>query len=71
VKCTNPNFRDAGLAIAKYDISTIRYLTNQKVSLPDKTIIVGQSAGGWGSIALASQNPPGVQAIVVFAAGRG
>jgi dienelactone hydrolase len=70
-KCSNPNFRDAGLAIAKYDIATIRYLTDQKVILPDRTIIVGQSAGGWGSIALASQNPAGVKAVVVFAAGRG
>jgi pimeloyl-ACP methyl ester carboxylesterase len=70
-KCTNPNFRDAGLAIAKYDVSTISYLADQKIILPDRTIIVGQSAGGWGSIALASRNPPGVKAVVVFAAGRG
>ena len=70
-KCTNPNFRDAGLAIAKFDISTIRYLTEQKVVLADSTIVVGQSAGGWGSVALASLNPPGVKAVVVFAAGRG
>jgi pimeloyl-ACP methyl ester carboxylesterase len=70
-KCTNPNFRDAGLAIAKYDVSTISYLADQKIILADRTIIVGQSAGGWGSIALASRNPPGVKAVVVFAAGRG
>ena len=70
-KCTNPNFRDAGLAIAKYDVWTISYLTDQKIILPDRTIIVGQSAGGWGSIALSSRNPPGVKAVVVFAAGRG
>jgi dienelactone hydrolase len=70
-KCTNPNFRDAGLAIAKYDVSTIEYLTDQKIILADRTIVVGQSAGGWGSIALASQNPSGVKAVVVFAAGRG
>ncbi len=70
-KCTNPNFRDAGLAIAKYDNLAIRYLTEQKVILPDRTIVVGQSAGGWGSIALASQNPPGVRAVIAFAAGRG
>jgi dienelactone hydrolase len=70
-KCTNPNFRDAGLAIAKYDLAAIRYLVDQKMAMPDKTIIVGQSAGGWGSIALASLNPPGVDAVIVFAAGRG
>ncbi|MFY9956030.1 alpha/beta hydrolase family protein [Bradyrhizobium sp.] len=70
-KCTNPNFRDAGLAIARYDLSTIRYLTEQGLIVPNRTIVVGQSAGGWGSIALASQNPSGVKAVVVFAAGRG
>ena len=70
-RCTNPNFRDAGLAIAKYDIEAIRYLIDQKVVLPDRTIVVGQSAGGWGAIALASLNPTGVKAIIVFAAGRG
>lgn len=70
-KCSNPNFRDAGLAIAKYDLSAIQYLTDQRVILPDRTIVVGQSAGGWGAIALASQNPPGVKAVVVFAGGRG
>ena len=70
-KCTNPNFRDAGLAIAKYDLAAMRYLVDQKVALPDGVIVVGQSAGGWGSIALASLNPPGVKAVIVFAAGRG
>jgi dienelactone hydrolase len=32
---------------------------------------VGQSGGGWGSIALGSKNPPSVRAIITFAAGRG
>jgi invasion protein IalB len=32
---------------------------------------VGQSGGGWGSIALASLNPSPVQAVVTFEAGRG
>ena len=65
-KCTNPNFGDAGLAIAKYDIAVIRYLTDQKVVLPDSTIVVGQSAGGWVSVtvtcvtSLADVSVPGV-----------
>jgi dienelactone hydrolase len=70
-RCTNPNFRDAGLAVAGVDLSTIRYLTDKKAVLPDNIIIVGQSAGGWGSIALAGQNPPNIKGIIVFAAGRG
>jgi pimeloyl-ACP methyl ester carboxylesterase len=38
---------------------------------PEKVIVVGQSAGGWGAIALSSQNPSSVRAIITFAAGRG
>jgi dienelactone hydrolase len=34
-------------------------------------VVVGQSAGGWGNLALASHNPTGVGAFVNMAAGRG
>jgi dienelactone hydrolase len=34
-------------------------------------IVVGQSAGGWGALALASRNPRNVKAIINFAGGRG
>ena len=33
--------------------------------------VVGQSAGGWGALALASRNPPNVKRIINFAGGRG
>ena len=32
---------------------------------------IGHSAGGWGALALAGENPRGVAAIVAFAPGRG
>jgi dienelactone hydrolase len=70
-KCTNPNFRDAGLAKAKLSLWIIEYMSTLKRILPDNVIVVGQSAGGWGSLALASVNPPQVKAIITFAAGRG
>ena len=70
-KCSNPNFRDAGLAVATTDLWTIKYLSSRKDVVADNIIIVGQSAGGWGSIALASQNPSMIKAVIVFAAGRG
>jgi len=34
-------------------------------------VVVGQSGGGWGAIALSSLNPRSVRAIITFAAGRG
>ena len=70
-RCENPNFRDAGLAVALLDKWIIEYMTEQKRIVPDNVIVVGQSAGGWAAIALSSQNLPSVRAIITFAAGRG
>ncbi|OCK55129.1 dienelactone hydrolase family protein [Bradyrhizobium sp. LMTR 3] len=70
-KCSNPNFRDAGLAAAQLNLWIIEYMSTLKRIAPDHVIVIGQSAGGWGSIALSSVNPPPVKAIIVFAAGRG
>ena len=46
-------------------------MQKKKQIAPGKVIVVGQSGGGWGSIALASRNPPSVGAVITFAAGRG
>jgi dienelactone hydrolase len=70
-QCSNPNFRDPGLAVAQVDLWIIDYMAAEKRIVPNDTIVVGQSAGGWASIALSSLNPPQVKAIITFAAGRG
>src|SRR6201986_1624410 len=44
-KCTNPNFRDAGLAVALVDLWIIEYMTKEKMAMPRDVIVVGQSAG--------------------------
>jgi dienelactone hydrolase len=69
--CTNPNFRDPGLAVAQVDTWIIDYMAAETRIVPKDVIVVGQSAGGWAAIALSSQNPPTVRAIITFAAGRG
>ena len=69
--CDNPNFRGPGLAIATLNEWVIDYMSKKKMIEPGKVVVVGQSGGGWGSIALGSQNPSSVQAIITFAAGRG
>jgi invasion protein IalB/dienelactone hydrolase len=69
--CDNPNFRGPGLAIATLNEWLIENMQRKKQIIPGKAIVVGQSGGGWGSIALASRNPPLVGAIITFAAGRG
>jgi dienelactone hydrolase len=69
--CWDANFRDAGLAIASINMWVIDYMTAQSFVRRDEVVVVGQSGGGWGAIALASQNPTSVRAIIGFAAGRG
>ena len=69
--CDDPNFRGPGLAIATLNEWVIENMQKKKQIAPGKVIVVGQSGGGWGSIALASRNPPSVRAVITFAAGRG
>jgi dienelactone hydrolase len=56
-KCSNPNFRAPGLAVAQVDLWIIDYMSAEKRIVPKDVIVVGQSAGGWASIALSSLNP--------------
>jgi len=70
-KCSDAEFRDAGLAVASIDRWVIDYMSTLALIKRDEIVIVGQSGGGWGAVALASQNPPSVRAIIGFAAGRG
>jgi dienelactone hydrolase len=70
-QCQDPDFRSAGLAVAAADIEALSYMTTQSFIRSDGIVVVGQSAGGFGSMALASLNPPGVRAIINFAGVRG
>ena len=69
--CKNPEFRSPGLLIATLDQWVIDFMEKEAPVIPGKTVIVGQSGGGWGAIALSSLNPSSVRAIIIFAAGRG
>jgi dienelactone hydrolase len=69
--CNHPDFHGPGLAAAMMDKWIIDYMTEQKLIVPDKVIVVGQSAGGWGALTLSSLNIPAVKAVIAFAAGRG
>lgn len=69
--CTNPAYARAGLETASDIQATIDYMRKQPFVLPDRTLVVGQSAGAWGTLALSSRNPAGVPAMIAFAPGRG
>src|SRR6202047_5522137 len=70
-KCSDAEFRDAGLAVASIDKWVIDYMSTQPFINRNEVIIVGQSGGGWGAVGLGSHNPESVRAIIGFAAGRG
>jgi dienelactone hydrolase len=69
--CESSDFRAAGLNGAANIQSAIDYMTTQSFVQKQGVLVIGQSAGGWDSLALASQNPPMVRAIIEFEGGRG
>jgi dienelactone hydrolase len=70
-RCNNPDYAGAGLQTAADIKAAIDFMRTQPFVAPDHTIVVGHSAGGWGTIALSSLNPPGVSGMIDFAGGRG
>ena len=70
-KCSNPFYTDAGLEAAKDIVATITFAAKIPYIKSNKILLVGQSAGGFASLAAASVNPPGMIGVVNFAGGRG
>jgi dienelactone hydrolase len=69
--CDEADYSRAGRATAEEIMAALNYLRGQAFIGQDGAVIVGHSAGGWGALALAGEDPPAVSAIVLFAAGRG
>jgi dienelactone hydrolase len=69
--CDNADYRGSGLATAESIQTAIDFMLKQSFVEKSGVVVIGQSAGGWGTLALASRNPRSVAAVVSFAAGRG
>jgi dienelactone hydrolase len=69
--CVHADFARAGRGTADSIETALRYFTGQPYVQRDGVVIVGQSAGGWGALALEGRKPQGVAAVIVFAPGRG
>jgi dienelactone hydrolase len=69
--CGSADFFRAGESTADSIAASIAYMVRQPFIRRTGTLVVGNSAGGWGGMALAARNPPGVTAIIGFAPGRG
>lgn len=69
--CTAPRFDRSGDESARDVLSAIEYARGRSSLNPDKIVLVGQSAGGFASLAAAAKAPAGVVAVVNLAGGRG
>ncbi len=69
--CDNADYVQSGLTSADDVDAAVRYAREQPFADAARIVLIGQSAGGFASLAEASRNPEGVIAVVNFAGGRG
>jgi dienelactone hydrolase len=70
-KCDRPAYVHGGQTTAEDIAAAVNHLSDLPYVAKGRTVIVGQSAGGWGTLAYANQNPSGIAAFINFAGGRG
>lgn len=69
--CSNRNYGPAFAAAAEQALATLAAVRQRPGVAPDRVLVVGQSFGGVGTVALAAMNPPGVRAAINIAGGGG
>nr|WP_306805656.1 alpha/beta fold hydrolase [Caballeronia sp. BR00000012568055] len=69
--CNGADYEAAGNAAAQDLLATIAYADTLPQIDREHVVLVGQSAGGFASLAAASFDPPGLVAVVNFSGGRG
>jgi dienelactone hydrolase len=69
--CARADYANAGRETARDILAVVRAMRARPDVAPTPALVVGQSAGGWGGLALAAANPAEVGAVVNMAGGRG
>jgi dienelactone hydrolase len=69
--CDDADYVHAAHATADEIASALEFLRAQSFIRKDGAVILGHSAGGWGALALAGEDPNNISAIIAFAPGRG
>ncbi|MBB5886725.1 alpha/beta hydrolase [Xanthomonas sp. LMG 8992] len=69
--CHDIDFVVAGRKIAAAEAAIVDAAARLPGVDPQRIVVVGQSAGGLGAVALADAPPPGVRGVISFAGGRG
>jgi dienelactone hydrolase len=70
-RCADPNYLRAGAAGAADLKAAIGFLAKRPDIQPSRILSVGRSAGGFATVALTAEPPPGLVAGMSFAGGRG
>src|SRR6204780_2562994 len=65
--CDDANYSRAGYATADSIKAALAFLRMQPFIRPDHAVIVGHSAGAWGALALAAEDPKTIATIIAFA----
>jgi dienelactone hydrolase len=69
--CARVDYQAAAMATAQDIIQSAKFFQTQPYVDPTRLLLVGHSAGGFGSIAVASLAPKGLVGVINFAGGRG
>ena len=69
--CDQPRYAASGAASARDVVSAIDFVRTRASLDANRIVLMGQSAGGFASLAAASQSPKGVVAVINFSGGRG
>jgi dienelactone hydrolase len=69
--CDDADYSHAARATAGEIALALEFLRAQSFIRKDGAVILGHSAGGWGALALAGEDPNNISAIIAFAPGRG
>lgn len=71
VSCGAPRYGAAAAAAAQQIVRVAQYLAAEHAVDPTRLLLMGQSVGGFATIAAAALRPPGLVAAVNFAGGHG
>ena len=69
--CDEADYVRSARATADQIRLALAFMRGQSFVRPDGAILIGHSAGGWGALALANEDPTAIAAIIAFAPGRG
>ena len=69
--CESPDYVRAGLESARDVAAAVQYATALPYARPDGAVVVGQSLGGWATLAYAAGPHPRVAGLIDMAGGRG